>query len=106
MAADRAPHPPTPPRPNGGSSTRARSQPINEIVIDELRPTPSTGQFEFRMSLTRQRARQGRHRTVRPRRPVGPNLPRRRGAGFGMHDEYKSYAHNLMEVDVRGRSPA
>jgi isoquinoline 1-oxidoreductase beta subunit len=78
---------------------------INEIMIDELARSLGKDEFEYRMSMLDS----DRHRAVLEKvaheGQWGRKLPDGVAQGFGMHDEYKSIAAYLMEVDVRGKEP-
>jgi isoquinoline 1-oxidoreductase beta subunit len=78
---------------------------VNEIVIDELARLLGKDEFEYRMSILES----DRHRAVLEKcaheGQWGRKLPAGVAQGFGMHDEYKSIAAYLMEIDVRGKEP-
>jgi isoquinoline 1-oxidoreductase beta subunit len=78
---------------------------INEIIIDELARAAGKDEFEYRMSMLES----DRHRAVLEKvaheGQWGRKLPAGVAQGLGMHDEYKSIAAYLMEIDVRGKEP-
>ena len=78
---------------------------INEIIVDELARTLGKDEFDFRM----EHLDSDRHRAVLEKAAHegqwGRKLPQGVAQGLGMHDEYKSIAAYLMEVDTRGREP-
>jgi len=78
---------------------------LNEIIIDELARAAGKDEFEYRMSMLES----DRHRAVLEKvaheGEWGRKLPAGVAQGLGMHDEYKSIAAYLMEVDTRGKEP-
>jgi isoquinoline 1-oxidoreductase beta subunit len=78
---------------------------VNEIVIDELARLLGKDEFEFRM----EHLDTDRHRAVLAKAAHeaqwGKALPAGVAQGIGMHDEYKSIAAFIMEIDTRGREP-
>jgi isoquinoline 1-oxidoreductase beta subunit len=78
---------------------------INEIIMDELARMLGKDELDFRMQM----ADSDRHRAVFEKvgheGQWGRKLPAGVAQGLGMHDEYKSIAAYLMEIDVRGKEP-
>jgi isoquinoline 1-oxidoreductase beta subunit len=78
---------------------------INEILIDEMARLLGKDEFDYRMSMLDS----DRHRAVLEKAAHegqwGRKLPAGVAQGLGMHDEYKSIAAYLMEIDVRGKEP-
>jgi isoquinoline 1-oxidoreductase beta subunit len=78
---------------------------VNEIMVDELARMLGKDEFEFRMA----NLDSDRHRAVLEKAAHeagwGKKLPTGVAQGIGMHDEYKSIAAYVMEVDTRGREP-
>jgi len=78
---------------------------VNEIIIDELAKMLGKDSFEYRMSMLDS----DRHRAVLEKAAHegqwGRQLPAGVAQGLGMHEEYKSIAAYLMEIDTRGREP-
>jgi len=78
---------------------------INEIIVDELARALGKDEFEYRMSMLDS----DRHRSVLEKvaheGQWGRKLPAGVAQGLGMHEEYKSIAAYLMEIDVRGKEP-
>ena len=78
---------------------------INEIIMDEMARKLGKDEVEFRMGLLDS----DRHRAVLKKCAEegqwGRTLPAGVAQGIGMHDEYKSIAAYLMEVDTRGKEP-
>jgi isoquinoline 1-oxidoreductase beta subunit len=78
---------------------------INEIIIDELARSLGKDEFDFRMELLES----DRHRAVLAKAAQeaqwGRKLPAGVAQGIGMHDEYKSIAAYIMEIDTRGKEP-
>jgi len=77
----------------------------NEIMIDEIARALGKDEFDFRMSMLESE----RHKAVLAKAAEagqwGRSLPAGVAQGLGMHDEYKSIAAYLMEIDVRGKEP-
>jgi isoquinoline 1-oxidoreductase beta subunit len=77
----------------------------NEIMIDEIARSLGKDEFDFRMEMLESE----RHRAVLAKvgeeGQWGRKLPAGVAQGIGMHDEYKSIAAYLMEIDVRGKEP-
>jgi isoquinoline 1-oxidoreductase beta subunit len=78
---------------------------VNEILIDEVARSLGKDEFDYRMSMLESE----RHKSVLEKAAAegqwGRKLPAGVAQGFGMHDEYKSIAVYLMEIDVRGKEP-
>jgi len=78
---------------------------VNEIVVDELARMLGKDEFDFRM----EHLDSDRHRAVLEKAAHearwGKKLPAGVAQGIGMHDEYKSIAAYVMEVDTRGKEP-
>jgi isoquinoline 1-oxidoreductase beta subunit len=78
---------------------------VNEIVVDELARMLGKDEFDFRM----EHLDSDRHRAVLEKAAHeaqwGKKLPHGVAQGIGMHDEYKSIAAYIMEIDTRGREP-
>src|SRR5437763_2541593 len=76
---------------------------LNEIMIDELARSLGKDEFEFRMANLDSE----RHKAVLEKAAHeaqwGKKLPPGVAQGIGMHDEYKSIAAYVMEVDTRGQ---
>jgi isoquinoline 1-oxidoreductase beta subunit len=77
----------------------------NEIMIDEIARSLGKDELDFRMEMLESE----RHKAVLSKAAEegqwGRNLPAGVAQGIGMHDEYKSIAAYLMEIDVRGKEP-
>jgi isoquinoline 1-oxidoreductase beta subunit len=78
---------------------------IDEIVMDELARMAGKDEFAYRMEMLDS----DRHRAVLDKcaheAQWGRKLPEGVAQGIGMHDEYKSIAAYIMEVDTRGKEP-
>jgi len=78
---------------------------IDEIVMDELARMAGKDEFAYRMEMLDS----DRHRAVLDKcaheAQWGRKLPAGVAQGIGMHDEYKSIAAYIMEVDTRGKEP-
>ena len=78
---------------------------VNEIIVDELARALGKDEFEFRMAYLDSE----RHRAVLEKAAHeanwGKKLPAGVAQGIGMHDEYKSIAAYIMEIDTRGKEP-
>jgi isoquinoline 1-oxidoreductase subunit beta len=78
---------------------------IDEIIVDELARSLGKDELDFRMETVDS----DRHRAVLEKAAHegqwGRKLPAGVAQGLGMHDEYKSIAAYLMEVDTRGKEP-
>jgi len=77
----------------------------DEIVIDELARLLGKDEVDFRLELLDTPRHQAVLEKVAQEGQWGRELPAGVAQGIGMHDEYKSIAAFLMEVDVRGREP-
>jgi isoquinoline 1-oxidoreductase subunit beta len=77
----------------------------NEIMIDEIARSLGKDELDFRMEMLESE----RHKAVLAKAAEegqwGRKLPAGVAQGIGMHDEYKSIAAYLMEIDVRGKEP-
>jgi len=78
---------------------------VDEIVIDELARLLGKDEFEFRMSMLDSERHKAVMEKVAHEGQWGRSLPKGVAQGLGMHDEYKSIAAYLMEIDTRGREP-
>ena len=79
---------------------------LNEIIIDELARSLGKDEFEFRMETLDSPTGTGpcwRRRAEEAQ--WGQKLPAGVAQGIGMHDEYKSIAAYIMEIDTRGKEP-
>jgi len=78
---------------------------LNEIMIDEVARSLGKDEFAFRMD----HLDTDRHKAVLEKAAHeanwGKQLPPGVAQGIGMHDEYKSIAVYIMEVDTRGKEP-
>ncbi len=78
---------------------------VDEIVMDELARSLGKDELDFRISM----ADTPRHAAVLAKAGEeaqwGRKLPDGVAQGIGLHDEYKSIAAYIMEVDMRGREP-
>jgi isoquinoline 1-oxidoreductase beta subunit len=78
---------------------------LNEIMIDELARSLGQDEFAFRMDHLDTE----RHRAVLEKAAHeanwGKKLPAGVAQGIGMHDEYKSIAAYVMEIDTRAKEP-
>jgi isoquinoline 1-oxidoreductase beta subunit len=78
---------------------------IDEIIVDELARLLGKDEFDYRMETLDS----DRHRAVLEKAAHegqwGRKLPAGVAQGLGMHDEYKSIAAYLMEIDTRGKEP-
>jgi isoquinoline 1-oxidoreductase subunit beta len=78
---------------------------VNEIMIDEIARSLGRDELEYRLQMLES----GRHKAVLAKVAEegqwGRQLPAGVAQGIGMHDEYKSIAAYLMEIDVRGKEP-
>ena len=78
---------------------------VNEIVIDELARLLGQDELDFRLKYLDT----DRHKAVLQKAAEeaqwGKKLPAGVAQGIGMHDEYKSIAAYIMEIDVRGTEP-
>jgi len=78
---------------------------LDEIIIDELARSLGKNEFDYRMEMLDS----DRHRAVLEKvaheGQWGRSLPAGVAQGLGMHDEYKSIAAYLMEIDTRGSEP-
>src|SRR5918992_89544 len=77
----------------------------NEIVIRELAEMLGKDEVDFRLSMLDTPRHQAVLEKAAHEGQWGRKLPAGVAQGIGMHDEYKSIAAYLMEVDVRGREP-
>ncbi|HKN49336.1 MAG TPA: molybdopterin cofactor-binding domain-containing protein, partial [Actinomycetota bacterium] len=78
---------------------------VDEIVIDELARLLGKDEFEFRMSMLDSERHKAVMEKVAHEGQWGRSLPKGVAQGLGLHDEYKSIAAYLMEIDTRGREP-
>jgi isoquinoline 1-oxidoreductase beta subunit len=78
---------------------------IDEIIVDELARLLGKDELDYRMETLDS----DRHRAVLEKAAQegqwGRKLPAGVAQGLGMHDEYKSIAAYLMEIDTRGKEP-
>src|SRR5882724_6418572 len=78
---------------------------VDEIIIEELANQAGKDPLEYRMNMLDS----DRHRAVLEKvaheGQWGKKLPAGVAQGLGMHEEYKSIAAYLMEIDVRGKEP-
>jgi len=78
---------------------------LNEVMIDELARSLGQDEFAFRMDHLDTE----RHKAVLEKAAHeanwGKKLPAGVAQGIGMHDEYKSIAAYVMEIDTRGKEP-
>jgi isoquinoline 1-oxidoreductase subunit beta len=77
----------------------------NEIFMDELARSLGKDEFDFRMEMLESERHKAVLAKVGEEGQWGRNLPAGVAQGIGMHDEYKSVAAYLMEIDVRGKEP-
>jgi len=78
---------------------------VNEILVDELARMLGKDEFEYRMSMLEDERHRAVLEKVAHEGQWGRKLPAGVAQGLGMHDEYKSIAAYLMEVDTRGKEP-
>jgi isoquinoline 1-oxidoreductase beta subunit len=78
---------------------------LDEIVMDELARMLGKDELEFRIAM----ADTDRHKAVLEKvgheGQWGRKLPAGVAQGLGLHEEYKSIAAYLMEIDTRGNEP-
>jgi len=79
---------------------------VNEILVDELARMLGKDEFEYRMSMLEDERHRAVLEKVAHEGQWGRKLPAGVAQGLGMHDEYKSIAAYLMEVDTGARSRA
>jgi isoquinoline 1-oxidoreductase beta subunit len=78
---------------------------INEIIIDELARQAGKDEFEYRMSMLEDDRLKSVLEKVAHEGEWGKKMPAGTAQGLGMHEEYKSIAAYLMEIDVTGKEP-
>jgi isoquinoline 1-oxidoreductase beta subunit len=78
---------------------------INEIIIDELARQAGKDEFEYRMSMLEDDRLKAVLEKVAHEGEWGKKMPAGTAQGLGMHEEYKSIAAYLMEIDVTGKEP-
>ncbi|HYT39905.1 MAG TPA: molybdopterin cofactor-binding domain-containing protein [Acidimicrobiia bacterium] len=78
---------------------------INEIIIDELARMLGKDEVDYRMGMLDSDRARAVLEKVAHEGQWGRKLPAGVAQGIGMHDEYKSIAAYLMEIDVRGKEP-
>jgi isoquinoline 1-oxidoreductase subunit beta len=78
---------------------------VDEILIDEIARSLGKDEFEYRMEMLDSE----RHRAVLAKAAEqaqwGKQMAPGTAQGIGMHDEYKSIAAYIMEIDVTGKEP-
>jgi isoquinoline 1-oxidoreductase beta subunit len=78
---------------------------VNEIMMDEIARSLGKDEFDYRMEMLESERHKAVLAKVGEEGQWGRNLPAGVAQGIGMHDEYKSIAAYLMEIDVRGKEP-
>jgi isoquinoline 1-oxidoreductase beta subunit len=78
---------------------------LDEIVMDELARQLGKDEMDFRIQMADTERHKAVFEKLAHEANWGAKLPAGVAQGIGMHDEYKSIAAYIMEIDTRGKEP-
>jgi isoquinoline 1-oxidoreductase beta subunit len=78
---------------------------VDEIVMDELARMLGKDEMDFRIQMADTERHKAVFEKLAHESNWGTKLPAGVAQGIGMHDEYKSIAAYVMEIDTRGKEP-